>query len=119
VQPVSDQRGRADAAPDPDPVLRDDLVAGEPEHAGQRHRGQVVDVGRVEQAAYRLDARDHRGGRDEHDDHDAGQILGPAEAVGVSPGGRPPAERERDRQRHRGQRVGDVVQGVAEQGDRA
>ena len=54
----------------------------------------------------------------EHDD-DAGQVLGPAEAVGVPPGRGPPPEQERDAERHGGQRVGDVVQRVAEQRDRA
>ena len=61
-------------------------------------------------------------GRGQHDhghDDDAGQVLGPAVAVGVAAGGTPPAEQEREAERHRGQRVGRVVQRVAEQCDRA
>ena len=52
-------------------------------------------------------------------DHDAGEVLGAAVPVGVAAGGRAPPDHERDEQRHGGQRVGDVVQRVAEQRDRA
>ena len=48
-----------------------------------------------------------------------GQVLGPAVAVGVAAGRRPATEHERDAERDSGQRVGDVVQGVAEQRHRA
>ena len=118
-RPSGDQRGRADPAARPDPVAGDQLVAREADRGRDRDRGQVGYLMRVRQ---RADRGIGGGGRRQHDyghDDDAGQVLGPAVAVGVTAGGKPPAEQERDAERHRGQRVGPVVQRVAEQCDRA
>jgi hypothetical protein len=78
-----------------------------------RHRLRVQEPGDRGPAGECGRAGDHE------DDDDAGQILGPAEPIGVRPRRRSPADDERDAQRDGGQRVGDVVQGVAEQRDRA
>jgi hypothetical protein len=79
----------------------------------------VRDRVRVQQPADRGVGGRGRGQHDHGHDDDAGQVLGPAVTVGVAAGGKPPAEQERDAERHRGQRVGRVVQRVAEQRDRA
>ena len=42
VQSVGDQGGRADPAPDPDAVARDELVAGEADHGRGGDRPQVA-----------------------------------------------------------------------------
>ena len=63
-------------------------------------------------------AGDRRGQGDHRDDEQPGEVFGAAEAVGVAAGGGAPAQRERDPQRDRGQRVGEVVDGVGQQRDR-
>ncbi len=73
----------------------------------------------MDQPAYRLIRGERRGRRDEHDDHDAGEVFGSAVAVGVALGRESPADHEGDAERHRGERVGQVVQRVSEERDRA
>jgi alpha-ribazole phosphatase/probable phosphoglycerate mutase len=119
VQAVRDQRGRPDPAADPDPVARDELVAGEADQAGDDDDADVRDGLLVDQPAYGLVAGDDRGQGDHRDDEQPGQVLGPAVAVGVAAGAGTPAEDERDPQRDRGQRVGEVVHRVGQQRDRA
>jgi hypothetical protein len=115
MEPVSDQGGRADLPADPDPVAGDQLVAREADHGGDSHRGQITHRVRMREPGHsRVGGQRGRRGNDQDDDH-AGQVLGPAIPVGVAAGRRPPADDERDRQRHRGQRVGGVVQRVAQQ----
>jgi hypothetical protein len=119
VQPVGDQSGRADRAPGPDPVPGGQLVAGEPDHRRHRNRRQVGHRPRVRQPGKRFISGQRRGRRDDNDDHNPGQVLGPSVAVGVAAGRRAPAHHERDPQRHRGQGVGGVVQRVTQQRHRA
>jgi len=119
VQAVGDQRGGADPAAGPDAVAGHHLVAGEPERSRDRDRDQVGHRVRVQQPADRGERRGGGGQQDHPDDDDAGQVLGPPVTIGVPAGGTPPPEHERDAERHRGQRVGRVVQRVAEQRDRA
>jgi hypothetical protein len=115
VQPVGDQRRRPDPATGPDPVPGHQLVAREPREGGHRDRGQVGDVPRVQQAGHRLVGGQRGRRRDQGDDHDPGQVLGPPVPVGVAAVRRAPAHDERHRQRDGGQRVGGVVQRVAQQ----
>jgi hypothetical protein len=119
MQPVSDQRRRADLAADPDPVPGDQLVAGEPDHRRHRHRDQIGHRARMGQPGHRLIGRQRRGRRDDRDNHHPGQVLGAAIPVGVAAVRRAPAHHERNSQRHRGQRVGRVMQRVAQQRHRA
>jgi hypothetical protein len=119
VQAVGDQRRGANPAPGPDPVAGHYLVAGEPERSRHRDRAQVGHRVRVQQPADRDERRRGGGQQDHPDDDDAGQVLGPPVTIGVPAGGTPPAEQKRDAERHRGQRVGRVMQSVAEQRDRA
>src|ERR687898_2621802 len=119
VEPVGNQRGGSDAAADPDPVAGDEFIAGEADDACGSYHGEVVNVLRVEEAAYRLVAGDCGGGGDGQNDRDGSQIFGSAVAVRVAPGRGPPADDKGDAQRHSGQCVGDVVEGVAEQCDRS
>ncbi len=115
VQPVGDQRGRADPAADADAVAGHQLVAREPGQRGRGHRDQGGDRRRVQQAVHRLVGSQRRRGQDEQHDDDPGQVLGPPVPVGVAPARRAPPDQERDTERHRRQRVGRVVQRVAEQ----
>ena len=72
----------------------------------------------VDQAADRFDPGDD-GRQGDHRDHEQSrEVFGTTESVGVAPGGGLGAERERDPQRNRGQRVGEVVDGVGQQRDR-
>ncbi len=119
MQAVGDKGRRTDRPADPDPVDRDQLVAGEPDDAGSDHDTDVVDLLRVEQPPYGLDAGHHCGHRDHDDDEHPGEVLRAAVAVGVAARGRPSAEYEGDPQRDGGQGVGEVVDGVGEQGHRA
>jgi hypothetical protein len=119
VQAVGDQSGGADPAPGPDAVAGHHLVACEPERSRDRDRDQVGHRVRVQQPADRGERRGGGGQQDHRDDDDARQILGPPVSIGVPAGGTPPSEHERDAERHRGQRVGRVMQRVAEQRDRA
>jgi len=73
----------------------------------------------IAQPQDRLDGGDHGGNRDHHHHEQPGQILNPPKAVRVPTRGGAPAHREGDPQRHRGQRVREVVDGVGEQCDRA
>ena len=73
----------------------------------------------VDQAAHRLDRGDRRRQGDHRDHEQPGQVFGAAESVGVAAGGGLGAQGERDPQRDRGQRVGEVVDGVGQQRDRA
>ena len=119
MQSIGDEGGRADAAPDADAVDRDELVADEADEPGGGDPGDVIDPDGVDQAAHRFDRGD-RGGQGDHGDHEqAGQIFGATEPVGVAAGGSAPAQGERDPQRDSGQRVGEVVDGVGQQRDRA
>ena len=68
------------------------------------------------QAVDRLPRGHHAREGDHQDDEDAGDVLGPAVAVGEPAVGRPAAEAERQPQRQGGQRIGDVVQAVAQEG---
>jgi hypothetical protein len=118
VQAVGDQRRRADLPASADPVPGRQLVAREADERRDGDRGQIGYVPRVQQPAERRVGGQRRGRRDGQHDHDPGEILGPAEAVGIAAGRRAAGQHERDRERHRGQRVGGVVQRVAEQRDR-
>jgi hypothetical protein len=62
-----------------------------------------------------LPAGNDGGERHDGDDEEPGQVFGPAEAIGVTPGHGPAGEDERDPQRHRCQGIGEVVDGVGEQ----
>ena len=64
VQPVGDQRGRADLAAGADPVPGRELVARESGQRGGGDRDQVRDVMRVQQAGDRLVGGQRRGRRD-------------------------------------------------------
>ena len=57
VQPVGDQRGRADAATDADAVERDEFVADEPDQTGRGDPADVFDRDGVDQPADRFDRR--------------------------------------------------------------
>ena len=118
VQAVGDQRRRADLRPRANPVPGRQLVACEADERGDGDRGQIGHVPGVQQPGERRVGGQRRGRRDRQHDHDPGQVLGPPVAIGVAAGRRAAGQHERDRERHRGQRVGGVVQRVAEQGDR-
>jgi hypothetical protein len=66
---------------------------------------------------------DHRGKHRARPDHQGdtqpGQVLGPLPAVGVAGAGRAFGETKPDEHHRRGAHVGEVVEGVAEQTDRA
>ena len=118
VQAVGDQRRRPDAAPHPDAVDRDQLVAEEADQSGRGDPAQVVDRRRLAPPAARLDGGEDRGRGDHRDDDEAREVLGAAVAVGVAAGGGPSSDDEGDPQGHRGQRVGGVVDRVGQQGHR-
>ena len=86
---------------------------------GGRDPAQMCQRDWIDQPADGLDGGHHRGDRDHRHDEQPGQVLNSPKAVRVAAGGGPTAHSERDPQRHRGQRVGEVVHGVGEQGDRA
>ena len=119
VQAVGDERRGADASSDADAVERDELVAGEPDQSCGDEDADVGDGFGVEEAADRLVSGDDGRQRDHGDDEDSGQVFGSSVAVGVAPRCRSTAEGEGDPQRERGQRVGEVVDGVGEQRDRS
>jgi hypothetical protein len=118
MQAVGDQRRRADLAPGANPVPGRQLVAREADERRDGDHGQIGHVPGVQQPAERRVGGQRRGGGDRQHDHDPGEVLGPPVAVGIAAGRRAAGEHERDREWHRGQRVGGVVQRVAEQGDR-
>ena len=118
MQAVGNQCGRTDSAADPDPVQRHQLVADEADEACGGDPAHVLDLHRVDQPHHGLVSGDDGRKGDHRDDEEPGQILGAAEAVGVAPGCGARAQRERDPQRHRCQRIGEVVNGVRRQGNR-
>ena len=118
VQAVGDQRGRADPPSGADAIPGRQLVAREADERRHGDRNQVRHGPGMQQPAERRVGGQRRGRRDRHHDHDPGEVLGPPVAIGVATGRRAAGEQERDRERHRGERVGGVVQRVAEQGDR-
>ena len=118
VQTVGNQCGRTDSAADADPVQRHQLVADEADEACGGDPAHVLDLHRVNQPHHGLVPGDDRRKGDHRDDEEPGQIFGAAEAVGVAPRRRACAEHERDPQRHRRQRIGEVVNGVRRQRNR-
>jgi hypothetical protein len=73
----------------------------------------------VHQPLEGLVGRGRRRRRDgDHDDY-AGDVLGATEAVRVAAGRRTPPEHERHSEGHCGERIGGVVQGIAEQRHRS
>jgi hypothetical protein len=119
VQAVGDECGRSDSAAGADSDLGGNLVAKESQHAGQRHHGQKVHVLWMDETVDRLVRGERgRGCNDQHDD-DTSKVFCPPVAVGEALVGSPPAETERDPQRNRCQCVREIVQGIAEQRDRA
>ena len=120
VQPVGDERRRADRASDPDAVDRDELVAREADDPGRDDDPRVASSARGRAAAGSTRSRRRPPtAAIISDDEDAGEVLGAAVAVGVAAVRRPPAEDERDPQRDRGQGVGEVVDRVGQQRHRA
>jgi len=119
VKSVGDECGRADPLADLDPQPGDRLVTEEADDGGGRHRAQMRDVLRMDKALDRFVPRDHGRCGDDRDDRDAREVLGPHIPIRVAPVGRSPPDDEGERERQRGQRVGDVVQRVAEQRHRA
>ena len=118
MQAVGDQRGQADLPPGADAIPGRQLVAREADERSDGDRNQVRHGPGAQQPVERHVGGQRRGRRDRQHDHDPGQVLGPPVAVGIATGRRAAGEQERDRERHRGERVGGVVQRVAEQGDR-
>jgi len=118
MQPVGDQGGGADAAPDADAVAGHQFVAGEPDDGSSGDGPQVGDVAGVQQAVDGLVGSQGAGQGDHRDDEDPGKVFGAAVAVGVALGRRAQSQAEGDQQRNSGEGVGHVVQGVAEQGHR-
>jgi len=118
MQAVGNEGRAADPPADPDPIPRDDLVADEPDDGGARDGPQVGDGAGVDEPVDRFVGCQPAGERDHRDHEQATQILGPSVAVGVARSGRTAREPERDQQRHGSERVGDVVQGIAEERDR-
>ena len=116
VHAVGDQRRRADPSADPDAVDRHGLVAGEADQPGRDDPPQVVQRLRMEQPVDGLPGRDDGGEGDDRDDEQPGQVFGPAVAIGVAAVGGTAAQDECDPQRHGGQGVGEVVDGVRQQG---
>ena len=92
VQPVGDQRRRADLAAGPDAVPGDQLVAREPDQRRGGDRDQVRDAAAGASGGHRLVGGQRRGRGDGQHDHDPGQVLGPAVAVGVAAGRRAAAD---------------------------
>ena len=76
-------------------------------------------LGRLEQSLERLPADEHRAERDHGHHEEAGQVLGPTVAIGVATVGGAAADDEGDPERHRGQGIAEVVDGVGQQGGRA
>jgi hypothetical protein len=118
MQAVGDQRGRADLPSGADAIPGRQLVAREADERRDGDGNQVRHVPGVQQPVERRVGGQRRGRRDRQHDHDPGEVLGPPVAIGIATGRRAAGEQERDRERHRGERVGGVVQRVAEQGDR-
>jgi hypothetical protein len=119
VEAVGDEGGGADATADPDAVRGDELVASEPDGASGRDPPGPVDGLGVDEPVDGLPRGDAGRQGDHGHDEDAGQVLGAAVAVRVTPVGGPAPEPERDAERHRGEGVGEVVDGVGQQGHRA
>jgi len=119
VDAVRLQRGRPDAAPDADAVPGHHLVADRADDGGHHHDAEVGDPLGVEEAVDRLVPGEDRRARDEEQDHDAGHVLRLAVPIGEARRRGATPEPEGQPQRHRGQRVGRVVQGVAQEGHRA
>jgi len=63
VEPIGDEGGRADAAPDADAVAGDQFVAGEPDEPGCRDPAGTLDVAGVEQAFDRVPGSQSGGDR--------------------------------------------------------
>ncbi len=118
VDTVGDECSGNRSSDDSDAVNRDNLVAGEP-MIPPRRAARVLDRARVDEPVDRLPAGDDRGERnDEHDEH-ARQVFRTAIPVGVPLVGDAAPEDERDPQRHGGERVGEVVDGVGQKRDRS
>ena len=119
VGAVGHERRRADVMPHAHPIERDRLVADEADDACRQDHPDVVGGDRVSQPVDRLERGEGRGGGDHRDDGQPGDVLGTVVAVGVSAVRGPAPEPERDEERDRGEGVGEVVDGVGEQGDRS
>src|SRR5829696_8800986 len=119
VQAVGYQRGGADPAADPNAVAGHQLVAEKADQAGAGDGPQVGDVARMQQPVDGLIGGQTSRQRDHGDDEQTGQVFGAAVAVGVALIRRPAGQRESHQQRYGRQGVGQVVEGVAEQGHRA
>ncbi len=118
MQAVGNQGGRPDLAADPDAIERHQFVAEEPDDTGGGHPAEIVDRSRVNQPAHGLVAG-QQSGEGDHDEYEqTGEVLGPTQPVGVALAGRSTAQDERDPQRDRGERIGEVVDRVGGQGDR-
>ena len=117
MDPVCDESRGADLLSDPDAIDGDDLVPGEADEASSRDKPKIVDFLRLQEPADGFPCRDDRGEGDDGNDEQAGNVLGPPEAVGVAAGGVSAAEDECDPQGDGGQGVGEVVDGVGEEGD--
>lgn len=116
--PSAIRGGRADAVPNPDAVEGNPLVADESDQPGQGDPADMLDLLRVDQAGDGFVTGDDGRHRDHRDHERPGQVLDATESVGISASGGLGAQRERDPQRHRGQRISEVVDGVGGQRNR-
>ncbi|VXB96120.1 hypothetical protein ARTHRO9AX_200018 [Arthrobacter sp. 9AX] len=115
VHTVCHQGCGADPAAYPDAVNGHRLVAGEADQARGEYPPQIGERLGVQEAVDRLPCGND--GRECHDPHDEQprKVLRPAEAVGVAAGGGAAAQDEGDPQRHGGEGVGEVVDGVGQE----
>ena len=75
VDAVRSQRGRTDAAPDPDPILGHHLVPNRPDNRRCHHNAQVGNLLRVEPPVDGLVTGEGRRSSDECDHRQTGQVL--------------------------------------------
>jgi len=115
VVAVRDQRRRPDLLADADAEDRHSLVPEKPDDGSRDDPANVLNRLRVQQAIERLPASDPRREGNHRDDEHAGQILGPAKAVGVPSGGGSTPQGEGDPEWDCGQRIREVVDRVGQQ----
>lgn len=116
---IGDERGGVDAPADDQLVAGHGQVAEDADDGPGDARADVCGVAVPDELADALVTGGGGAGPDDHRDPDSGQVLGPLQAVGVTLGGRPPRQPETEEHHRAGGDVGQVMDRIAEQPNRA